>query len=93
MDEVGVERAPPVAAGLLREVREDRRAGPDNAGIDRAIGILDEVVAGDAFVVRFVSLIGQVGDMQIGDHNGVQVLGLQVLDHLVEMRKLCQDQQ
>src|SRR5579859_3416554 len=65
--EILIKRAPPVAAALLSEVGEDGRARPDDAGVDRAVGIVDEVVPSDAFVVRFVALAGQVGDVQVSD--------------------------
>src|SRR5580698_4424081 len=48
VDKVCVECAPPVAAGFLSEIWEDRRSRPYDAGIDRAVRVMHKVVAGDA---------------------------------------------
>ena len=76
VDEVFVERSPPFAGDLAGEVGEDRGAGPDDADVDGAVGIFDEVVAGDAGVVGGVAGVGEVGDVQVGDGDDVKVLSV-----------------
>jgi hypothetical protein len=46
VEEVFVERSPPLASDLAGEVGEDRWTGPYDAGVDGAVGIFDEVIAG-----------------------------------------------
>jgi len=82
-----VERTPPLARGLLRKVRKHSLARPHHTHVGRSVGILHKVVARRAFVIGLVARIGQVGDMQVRDDDRVQMLGLQVLNHLVEVRK------
>ncbi len=81
-DELLVERAPPGAGLLLGEVGKDAGAGPDDSGEDRAVGIVDEVVAGDASVVGRVALVGRFGDVKIGDGDGVEVLCAEIGEQL-----------
>ena len=61
------------AGAVLREVGEDGGAGPDGADVGVAVGIFDEVVAGFAGVVGGV-VCWEVGDVEVGDEDGVEVL-------------------
>ena len=68
VDEIWSRAMPHQSRGCFaREVGEDGFAGPHDADIDGAVGILDEVVARGAFVVGFVAGVGQIGDVQVGD--------------------------
>ena len=58
---------------VLGEVGKDGGAGPDSADVDGAVGIFDEVIAGDAGVVRGVACVGQIGDVEVGDGDDVEV--------------------
>ena len=83
-DEVFEEGAPPGAGGGLGEVGEDRGAGPDGADVILAVE-LDEVVAGFARVVGGVGLAGEVGDVEVGDEDGVEVLGGEAVEEAGEV--------
>src|ERR1700677_3067129 len=65
--EIPVERAEPCARLLLSKVRKDTLAGPYITNVDRAIGILDELVAGDTGIVRRIVLAWSIGNMKISD--------------------------
>ena len=52
---------------FLREVGKDRLARPHDADVSRAIWLLHKVIARNAFVIRFVTSIWQIGDVQIRD--------------------------
>ena len=80
-DEALVEGAPPLAGPGLGEVREDAVAGPDFADVDGAVGVLDEVVAGGAGIVRGVACAGLLGDVEVRDDDQLEVLPGEVLDH------------
>src|SRR5216683_4888518 len=88
MNELCIERAPPFARGLACEVREHGRSGPDLADIDRVVGILYEVVACNAAIVWSIMRVGEIGDVQIRDGDDVNILLLQVRNHLREVCKL-----
>ncbi len=79
---VFVERSPPLTGDLAGEVGEDRWAGPYRAGIDRAVGILNEVIASGARSIRGVVGIGQLGDVQVGNGYDMKFLLSQLVDHL-----------
>ena len=70
----------------LREIGKDGRPGPDGADVV-VTALLDEVVAGLAGVVGRIVLVGQVCDVQVGDEDGVQVLGGQLVDEPGEVRE------
>ena len=84
VDEVFVEGAEPGAGGGLGEVGEDGGAGPDGAYVVLAVEF-DELVAGDAAVVGVVALVGGVGDVEVGDDDGVEVLVGEFVDHAGEV--------
>ena len=85
--ELFVEGAPPFAGDLAGEVGEDGWAGPDDSGVGGAVWIFDEVVADGAGVVGGVAGVGEVGDVEVGDGDDVEVLGGKVGDHLGEVRE------
>ncbi len=82
LDEVGVKRAPPLTDFSTGEVGKYGVAGPDFADINRAVWILDEVVALHTFVVGLVTW--QFRQMQIRDSNDLESLAFQIRDHLFE---------
>src|SRR5712691_1983452 len=55
---VFVECSPPLTGDLAGEVGEDRWTGPYDAGVDRAVWILNEVIASGTRVIRGVVGIG-----------------------------------
>ncbi|MCY1171055.1 hypothetical protein D9M73_111520 [compost metagenome] len=72
-----VQCAPPRPRLGLREVGEDRRAGPDRRDIIGAIGVFDEFVAAFAARIRRIASL-DLGDMQIGDRDQLDSLRLHV---------------
>ena len=71
--ELLVERSPPFAGGFAGEIGKDGGTGPDDAYVFAAVGILDEVVAFLAAVVRRVIGVGEFGDVQVGDGDDVEM--------------------
>ena len=67
VDEGLVQRPPPLARRLAREIWEDGVAWPHLADQNVAVRLLDEVVAGHAAVIGLVVLARRAGDVQIGD--------------------------
>ena len=85
---IPVQIAPPHPRASLGEVRKHRRPRPDAARIDRAVRILHKFVARDSRVIGRVSVAGIVGNMQIGNRNGVEVLGGEFSNHAGEIWKV-----
>src|ERR1700692_2006188 len=54
VQEVFVERSPPLAGDLAGELGEDRWTGPHDAGVDGSGRSFDEVIAGDPRFIRCV---------------------------------------
>ena len=72
--EICIERSPPLARGFPREIREHCLAGPYDADVNGAIWILHKVIARNAFVVRLVTRIWQIGDVQIRNEHRADML-------------------
>lgn len=87
LNELLVEAAPPCASLGTSEVGEDRRAWPDDADEFAAVRIFYEVVACVTGVVRCVSLIGDVGDVEICDGDQMKMLFVEISDETREVRK------
>ena len=87
-DEIFVEAAPPIAHAGKREIGEDAVAGPDRADENGAVGILDEDVLLDSGIVRNVAVARVFLDVEVGDGDGVETLGAEVGDHLLEVREI-----
>src|SRR5215469_5522545 len=54
VEKVFVKRSPPLARDLTGKVWKNGWTGPNGAGVDASVGILDEVVAGGTGVIRGV---------------------------------------
>src|ERR1700679_1497008 len=63
--EVRVQCAPPEARLLLCEIGKHTWAWPHGSGIQRAIGIFDEVISCDTTVKRRVVLPWEIGNVQV----------------------------
>ena len=70
-------------------------AGVDTPLKDRKPGEIDFYVVRENNEGEYSEIGGRlfVGDVQIGNDDGAQMLGLEILDHLVEVRKAFPDQQ
>src|SRR5271168_4474373 len=87
MTKIAIKAAPPCACLLARKVWKDAGAGPYSTGINRAVGILDEVITGNAAVIRSVVTIWQVSNMQIGNRHHMKVVRFEPSNHSGEVRK------
>ena len=74
LNELFVETAPPVTRLGASEVRKDRRSRPHDADELAAIGFLHKVVARLAGIVGSIALVGDAGDVQIGNQDEMEVL-------------------
>ena len=74
VSEISIEAAPPGARLRAGEVRKDRSPRPHDPDKLAAVGFLYKVIARLASVVRRVALVGNAGDMQVGNQNEMKVL-------------------
>src|SRR5882762_4487677 len=65
--EISIQSPPPSTRVAAGEIGKYRGAGPDGADVERAVGPLEEMVAGGAAVIRRISLTRRRGNMQVGD--------------------------
>ena len=82
-----IERAPPCTGLLASEIRKDTGTGPDFAGVDGTIRILDEMVACQASVKGAVVVSWKIRDVQVGDGDNVKVFRLELSKHSGKIRE------
>src|SRR5580704_14831083 len=88
VNKLRVERAPPFAGALAREIRKDRRPWPDFADVHGAVRLLHKVIARHSAVIRSVVRVRKMRDVQIRDGYDSEILFSQVFNHLCEVWEL-----
>ncbi len=86
--EVFVEPAPPVSNACQGKIRKHTWARPNDANINRPIGIFHEHIVLHPRIVGRVTVVGIFFYVQVGDQDGVHALGAKVGNHLFESRKV-----
>src|SRR5712691_10631862 len=78
-----VQPSPPGPRVAAREFREDAFSGPDHAGVDRPVGVLEEMVTCHPGIVRRVAEF--LFYVEIGDGHNMKTLAGEVADHPLEV--------
>src|SRR5580700_4123687 len=87
--QAAVEGAPPCARLLPGEVWKHTGTGPDFAGKDGAVRVLDEVVSCNAAVEGRVILAGKICDMEVRNCHNVKIFSLELGNHAGKIREGC----
>src|SRR5579862_7429870 len=87
MNKFAIESAPPLPSLRPRKIRKDGEARPHNADKLTAIGILHKMIARMAGVIRRVSLIEGVRNVEVGDVDQAKMVFPQICNQAGKIRE------
>src|SRR6185437_7174498 len=87
IDKLAEVRPPPIARFCVSEVGEDRWPRPDLPHKNRAIRVMDEMVARNAAIIWRIALLRRICDMEIGDRDELDSFAAELARQCFEIRE------
>ena len=75
-DEILVQAPPPVAAGAAREVGKHGWSRPHGRDVERTVRLADEMMTGEARFERRIALVRRISDVEVGDRDQANAVGV-----------------